>query len=964
MARRWPLLLATFAVLTGLVLPLLPVRVADPVVSWPKPGGPAESTVALFVPYRPLRVELTVSCAVLREPRQVTVFATFRPADADGRLAGLYVSTVDGRVQVAANGREVFGGPVGGGACQYLVTAVDGRISVRRDGVELAAVDGLVPQVAAFVTELPPALATGRISLTAHADARFQASPTLVKYLLLALSGLLALACAVLLLVRFRRKQPRRLPRPGVVDLVVPGVLAGWALIGPMTTDDGFYVWMARNVANVGYVGNYYHWFNVPEAPFGTLQRFYAEWGAISLHPLWLRLPAVLAGVLSFWLLCGVLRRIQAVRPSVHAPGWLLAAAFLCWWLPLDLGVRPEPQIALATAVTAYAAVRARLDAEPAWLALAALVAGVAVTITPSGLLALVPPLLVLPAVLRALPARDQRITLCALLIGAGSIALPLVFAEVSLGALLEATAVHGWYGAHSPWYLEIQRYQSLLGGLGEQGNVLRRVPVLLGVGALLLVAVLRTRHRGGALAGAGCWPYAWLALGFGVLALTPSKWTQHFGALAVFGALALACAFGSLPRIFAEARAGWLLRLGSLLLVVLLLGVAWHGPNWWWSYSDRGMPFRQQELFGGVLGNPLVLLAIGLLSGLLMTRRRPLNDERGRWIAVFGWAAAGLARVSMVFAVLLLIGLFGFTAVREPWSLRGSCGIGDAIRVRTDREPMRSTETATVQGFLPGRGYTGEFPPPPRTGPVWGSFADLDRGTGTLNTGWHTTTVAPGDVLVVSAAGLTGRANALRAEVELPGAAPVSRSLDDELDSPEWRDFVLGTATESGIARVRISAVDNSIGRGGWLAVSTPGREHTHPLAADTGPGDGPTLVDWPISFALPCARPPVLAAGLAEPPARILLTDEDYTEMAAITRDPLWGGAYANLLAVAKYRGVSTHLPGRPWGRFVDVAYDYRLDGHAVRVEYVTRPGWWRGPSIANKDYSGRTTPTKAPR
>ncbi|WHT19665.1 arabinosyltransferase domain-containing protein [Crossiella sp. CA-258035] len=955
MVQRWPLLLALLAVLTGLVLPLLPVRVADPVVSWPKPGAPAESTVALFVPYRPLRVELTVSCAVLNQPARTTVFATFRPQDADARLTGLYVSTVDGRVQVSANGREVFGGPVGGSGCQYRVSAADGRIAVRRDGLELAAADGPVPQVAAFATELPPALATGRIEVTAHADARFQASPTLVKYLLLGLSALLALGCAALLALRFRQRRPRTLPKPGLPDLLVPGVLAGWAMVGPMTTDDGFYVWMARNTADLGYVGNYYHWFNVPEAPFGTLQRFFAEWSAISLHPLWLRAPSVLAGALSFWLLRGILRRIKAAAPAVHAPGWLLAAAFLCWWLPLDLGVRPEPQIALATALAGYAAVRARLDQAPAWLAGAALVGGVAVTITPSGLLALVPPLLALPPVLRGLSGTAERVTLCALLVGAGSIALPLVFADISLGGLLEATAVHGWYGAHSPWYLEIQRYQALLGGVGEQGGVLRRVPVLLGIAALVLIAVLRSRYRGSALAGAATWPYVWLALGFGVLALSPSKWTQHFGALAVFGALALACAFGSLPRLLAEARAGWLLRLGSLALVVLLLGVAWHGPNWWWSYSDRGMPFRHVQLFGGVLGNPVLLLAVGLLAGLLMARR---------WRATLDWAAAGLAQVSMVFAVLLAVGLFTFTAVREPWSLRSACGIGDAIRVRTDREPMRAEEKPAVQGFLPGSGFPGESPPPPRTGPVWGSFADLDRGTGRLSTGWHTAEVGPGDVLVVSAAGLTGRGNELRAEVELPGAAAVSVRLDDELDRPEWRDFVLGTAMSSGTARVRVLAVDGSVGRGGWLAVSAPGREHTHPLAADTGADDGPTLVDWPISFALPCARPPVLANGLAEPPARVLLADKDYADMAAITRDPRWGGAYANLLSVAGYRGVSTHLPGRPWGRFVDLAYDYRLDGHAVRVEHRIRPGWWRGPGIANEDYSGRTDPNRAPR
>ena len=61
-------------------------------------------------------------------------------------------------------------------------------------------------------------------------------------------------------------------------DVVVVAGLAVWAVIGSQTSDDGYILGIARARESAGYIGNYYRWFNVPEAPFGWFYELYAAW--------------------------------------------------------------------------------------------------------------------------------------------------------------------------------------------------------------------------------------------------------------------------------------------------------------------------------------------------------------------------------------------------------------------------------------------------------------------------------------------------------------------------------------------------------------------------------------------------------------------------------------------------------------------------------------------------------------
>ena len=50
----------------ALVLPFAPVVTEQTDVIWPPSGRPAVSTIALFAPYRPAELTVTVPCSALR----------------------------------------------------------------------------------------------------------------------------------------------------------------------------------------------------------------------------------------------------------------------------------------------------------------------------------------------------------------------------------------------------------------------------------------------------------------------------------------------------------------------------------------------------------------------------------------------------------------------------------------------------------------------------------------------------------------------------------------------------------------------------------------------------------------------------------------------------------------------------------------------------------------------------------
>ncbi|HTK67504.1 MAG TPA: arabinosyltransferase domain-containing protein, partial [Pseudonocardia sp.] len=333
-------------------------------VSWPAPGRAVVSTTAVLAPYRPATLNVTAPCPVLRAAAlraagdgaagggsagggpagPVTVLATGGSTDTG---AGVLVRVEGGRVAVLVNARLVAEGAVpgaevpgaavpgaglpnpavpgaglpnpavpapgagvaagapdpSGGGCGMAVDADQRGVRVNLNGATRDLVGEPVPEVAAFRTDLDAASAAG-LAVQARTVNPFDSSPSALKTVLIALQALGA-AIALWLLVRWYGERDRVRP-PGstrlrLIDGGVFAVLVGWAVIGPLSDDDGFVTMIARNSLVSGDIGNYYRWWNASESPFTLDQQIVALLSHVSLQPLWLRAPSTLMGAVC-WL--------------------------------------------------------------------------------------------------------------------------------------------------------------------------------------------------------------------------------------------------------------------------------------------------------------------------------------------------------------------------------------------------------------------------------------------------------------------------------------------------------------------------------------------------------------------------------------------------------------------------------------------------------------------------------------
>lgn len=784
-----------------------------------------------------------------------------------------------------------------------------------------------------------------------------------------------------------------------LVDLGILVFLAVWAVLGPLSPDDAFTEGIVRNALVTGDFTNYYRWENSSEAPFTLVLHMLQPLVALHADPLLLRLPSAVAG-LATWLLLS-----RAVLPLVlpehgrrRGVRVLLAVALLVWWLPFDLGVRPEPFIALGTTAVLACVLRATSGAggpRLTLLGLGALSGGLTVAVNPVGVTALAPVLLLAPRLWRTLQPRDgSRSRLvpwgwCALGACLASVALVAMFADQSLFGAQQATALHRFYGPDVGWFQEIRRYQYLLGFDDYQGGMARRLPVLLttavAVCATLLVVRGARRLPGMRLVPL---PIGCLGIGIALLWLTPSKWTHYFGALAGFGGIALTAGVVLLvaaARQWAERREVLLVGGVGTLLTVVAACLAFSGTNTYFLYSHFGVP--RDELPFRPLNNPLPwLLLVAVLLGATLHPRSGGRAATRRMLARMPALVAVVATGSMV--VVLLVS-FVLAPINQAgsYSVGGQmlaelsgrdCGIVDHV-VTTENAPDGVLKPGggsdELTAFTAGGGDSGD--PPAEAGPnEWGSLGGGAISTGSLTSRWFSAPqVGRGQELAVSASGRTGDGNRLALEfARSTGSGPPQvlgqQVLDDaykERDkrpiypsdhqirqepqaNPEWRTLhVAPEQVPPGANRVRVVAQDNTTDPDGWLAVTGPRLLDVRPLRQFLA-GKRPAYVDWSMTWAAPCVRNvPLVGNGLAEAPTVLLNPPESLGFEGRASYNKEIGGSFAGVDEVGNRRTVPTRLRGtrdepkyEDWGQVSTVTYPVARDAYDTRTTLEQRWGW----------------------
>lgn len=981
-AGRPVLLVLVLAVVTGVLgiaAVLAPVDVDDPVLTWPRAGEEPTSTVVPLVPYRPLELRAEVPCAALSAvdgagPGGGEVLRTL-PRSVDAAFGtGLVVAASGGGVTVESSGERLLEERLGGPACDYTVVADAGGTRVLRDGVVVVDRPGLLPpQVAQFETGVEGRPEAAGLAVELRTDARYQSTPTPLKTALLIAHGLALVA----LLAAAWRAWPGRgpglvRPRSAPADAVVVAVSAAWTVLGPVNIDDSWYMLMARGAGASGYVGNYIYQFNVTENPFVLAQYLMQAWGGLVGWELpWLRMLPLVYGLLTYLMLRVLLATV--LGRAERGATWALAVAHLLWFLPYGITLRPETVIVVLSAVVLLLVELARRRESIGMLALATAVAALAMTVSPTALVAVAPLVLALPWFVRWL--RDapviQRVATGLLAAACATAIVPVGFADASLGDVREAVAVHRWYYRQFAWYAEFEHYATLLDG-ADTGAWGKRLPVLLTLAVLLgsLLSMGRSRGTGGPAGRLLATSALVSALGLASLALTPTKWVNHFGALAAPATLLIAVALlrSPLPR---RAGAG-VLAVGSAAMVAAA-AVGFAGPNLWRPFSDWGQPFgnhadlstafRISETAPGIgpleLRNPLLWTGVAVLA-MLAARRRPApTPDR----AVLGVAAGGgVVLMLLVFVAAPLFQAPGPSVA--ALNLRGGCGLAGSVTVLDGTAPGAglgaSTDSAVTGGEMtPGRPPDrGPVPAAPQTA-TWHTDVDGGDGTGEVRTPWYPVPAGdPTDAVVVSATGDLRDGQDIVLQFDT-GEDTLFQGTDLE-DGWVDRLVLLGDLAQRPTA-VRVVATDSLVGDDTWLAVSAPRLAVARTVPELTA--GAPVFADQVSAVLWPCVDRIEVRDGLAEAPEfRLRAGDglEEAIEQNAFFPDN--GGTLAGVDRTAEFVELPSTLdpPGgsvmQAWGHVERVEYDHPPGAYDVTVGETRRPGWTRLPTLVGPDYTGR--------
>ncbi|MEV4647651.1 arabinosyltransferase domain-containing protein [Saccharopolyspora sp. NPDC049357] len=822
-ARRLKLFASVLGVLgtvLALAVPFLPVNHDVTTLKWPTAEG-TKSVSAPLVGYSPLWLNAEVPCVSARSldarTNGAAVLLSTNPPSSDyGKLTGLTLQVDNGQLTLLTKGQQVGTAAIPAGDCS---------ISLRSDGYGSTASVGdqsianlrgdQRPQLTGVYSSIDDRLDDVRgLSFEARVDTRYESQATSLKLAVIALTVLAFLGSVICLRrldVRAGRRPPKWLAigwwKPTFRDVAVIGSLLVWWVVGAMTSDDGYILNIARARESFGYVSNYYRWFGVPEAPFGWFYELYSVWVQVSTATPWVRLPALLMGIVS-WLLISreVLPRLgQEVRRS-NAAGWAAAAVFLAFWLPYNNGLRPEPVVVLFSLLALCAVERAVATDRLMPAALGLVVAALSVGANPHGMVSVLPFVAALKPLFRLVRKRALEfgwLPVLAPIASSGFVILTLVFADQTWQSVMDATDLRTDIGPSQSWYEELSRYNLLFSPTAD-GSMTRRFPVLLVILCLATCAVVllrRGRIRGAAL-GPSRRLLAISAMSFGVLVLTPTKWSHHFGIFAATGgALAALTALATSTTVLRSKRN----RAAFFAGLMVILAFAATGPNAWWYVSGWGVPWYNMppQLKGRHLSTILLIIAfialvVAFIEHLRIDEHNPkVVDERfSREERRSRALRMGTAPLSILCALLVLFELANFgKVIQKQWGsyslgsdnikqiVGTSCGLSDYIYVETnpqsgmlrvageqpataapsedkeigvppkrlqDKEDADEYMRAKLSGFNqpglpPGDGTDPQEPnwkPPHQFGndkaPVWGSYDAAAVGTGELRTQWY----------------------------------------------------------------------------------------------------------------------------------------------------------------------------------------------------------------------------------
>lgn len=729
--------LLAFALL--IAVPFLPVNQVDTSVAWPQ-GADSSDVELPLIAYYPLGLELQVPCATALDMEEGTVLSTIPPESSEGSRTGMHISASEDGVVVASRDHVTFTAEQQQlRDCSYLHVQVDdaGIYSELRaaDGgiVASGSMEGdLKPQVVGLYSDVPENARDG-MRVDVQIDSRFSNEASLLKVVAL-VTGVIATAIALTAVGRLDlldgRKHRRFLPagwwRVRPLDALVASILGIWYVIGGITSDDGYILTMIRVAEDAGYMANYFRWYGVSEAPFGWFYDVNTLFATVSASSLWVRLPALIAGLLCWWLLSREVIPRLGPRARASAPVyWTAAGVFLAFWLPYNNGLRPEPIVAVGALLTLVCVERAIATARLLPALMAVVAAAFSLAANPTGLMAVAALLAGVRPMWQVLRKRAAVVGYAPLLLpllAAGFLVLAVVFRDQTFAGVFEAARIRTEVGPALQWNDEFMRYTALVSSDAD-GALSRRFPVFIMFLALITaITLLVARPRGWGIARHPAARIIGVTVGSLLLlmAASPTKWTHHFGVFAGLGAAVAAVAAAALTTPAARQPRNRLLYAAAVVFVVAF---SFAGPNAYRYASSWGVPWwdKAPSLSGHLFATGFLLIAVALAgvgAWIHITNRR--DGKLVSFAARASGAPLATAAFVLVAFQVLSIGKAAISqypaysvALANAKSLTGqSCSLADAVLVEPDptagvltpatATPAEAIGTGTHPGFTP----------------------------------------------------------------------------------------------------------------------------------------------------------------------------------------------------------------------------------------------------------------------
>ncbi|EGD53511.1 cell wall arabinan synthesis protein [Gordonia neofelifaecis NRRL B-59395] len=725
------------ALAAAIATPFLPVDEQSSSFDWPRGqdlSADNASVTSPLVTQTARGLEVTISCRLLHDAgarNANTVIVATAPVTAprDIRNTALAITSGPGGASVSVR--------------NSVLTTADRAALEKCSELKFWATDADLG--AEFVGALPPArgdpvdrptvagvftdltrdqVERAQPGLTAHVDVdnAFDVSRTWIKTAVIVIGVIAAIIALVALarldaVSRFRGPAVRRRRFPGLLvprltDLAVTAALVVWHFLGAGTSDDGYVMVMGRNATDAGYLSDYYRYFGVPEAPFDWYYSFLSHWATISSAGVWMRLPALIAGLVSWFILSRVI--LPRLGSAVRSSQWAMfsgAAVFVAFWVAFCSGLRTEPIIVVGSLITWWLVETAIATRRLLPAALATFTALITLAAAPQGVIA-VAVLIVgsrpMLRIVRTLRSQYGLLPLFAPLAASVSLVAFIVFRTQTFGGVVEAVRVRYIVGPTLSWYQELMRYYFLTLGTPD-GALARRIPVLILIVSLgLIVAVMLRRGRLSGFARGPIWRLVGSVLvTIGLLSFVPMKWTVQFGVFAGVAAACAAVATAVVIRVGARSpRVLW-------SYVTVLLGacaIATAGDNaWGWAY-DYGIPwFDKAPVLAGHPVSTLFLVLTGISFLILVWVSIRPHDARPPAPAALRRRRILAALPVLVIAAALVLAefaLFGKAAINRSdtytalsanaRALTGNtCGMADRVLV----EPNPNTGTLSPIG-------------------------------------------------------------------------------------------------------------------------------------------------------------------------------------------------------------------------------------------------------------------------